>query len=169
MATPSTDEIIEIVFPVIEAGPSPVPSPSSLPSVTQPELDNSGSFLARYFRKFKGDATKRPPARSRTVARDAVVSGLTAFICIFCIAEIHSQGIILTRQDLYLLIPPFGATAVLVFAMPAAPVAQVSRLTRGYSNFRYFASLSHVPLACTRCPQPDCCLLCWCHAPHAVG
>jgi len=144
-----------MVFPVIEASPSSVPVLPISPSTTQPEPEH-GSFLTRYLRKFKGDATKRPPARSRTVARDAAISGLTAFICIFCIAEIHSQGLILTRQDLYLLIPPFGATAVLVFAMPAAPVAQVrrggvvciylTRVTQSNSRHTLSSARSSLPL-----------------------
>jgi hypothetical protein len=106
-------------------------------------------FFSRYLRKFFGDPTKHAPRRSRNSWRDAVIAWFGSFVCILCIATIHSNAIILKRDDLYLLIPPFGATAVLIFAMPTSPVAQV-RLSKSFpkKNPSITVNARSLPLSC---------------------
>ena len=83
------------------------------------------SYFRTYLTKFKGDPMKVPPPRLPTIYRDAVIGLFGALICMFIAAAIHTYGVLDTRDDLYMLIPPFGATAVLLFAMPSAPASQV--------------------------------------------
>ncbi len=57
---------------------------------------------------------------------DAAIAGLGGFIVIFLFA--HAT----TALDVLLLIPPFGASCVLVFGLPQVPVAQPQNVIGGH-------------------------------------
>ena len=56
--------------------------------------------------------------KSRTAARSAALAGVGGFIVIFLLAELSQMS------GAALLIAPFGASCVLVFGLPASPLAQ---------------------------------------------
>lgn len=63
---------------------------------------------------------------SREAARAAAIAGLGGFIVIFALAELSQMS------GAALLIAPFGASCVLVFALPASPLAQPRNVIGGH-------------------------------------
>lgn len=63
---------------------------------------------------------------SREAARAAAIAGLGGFIVIFALAELSKLS------GAALLIAPFGASCVLVFALPASPLAQPRNVIGGH-------------------------------------
>lgn len=63
---------------------------------------------------------------SREAARAAAIAGLGGFLVIFALAELSQFS------GAALLIAPFGASCVLVFALPASPLAQPRNVIGGH-------------------------------------
>ncbi len=87
-----------------------------------------------------------PIGDARSGAIGAIIAGLGAFIAISCLAQAD-----LTLRST-LLIAPFGATAVLIFAMPDSALAQPRNVIGGHlisTGVGLFchALLGHQPLA----------------------
>ncbi|MEW6347515.1 MAG: HPP family protein [Thermodesulfobacteriota bacterium] len=97
----------------------------------------------KYFSKMRG-TTKSPPAVG---VKEVFWSWLGAMLGILLIGCLHY--LVLAGVDLILLIPPFGASAVLVFGAPKSPLAQPRNLIGGHA----FAAL--VGVACFKV-FPDC-------------
>ncbi|PZQ18008.1 MAG: HPP family protein [Ancylobacter novellus] len=64
--------------------------------------------------------------KSRTAARSAALAGVGGFIVIFLLAELSQMS------GAALLIAPFGASCVLVFGLPASPLAQPRNVIGGH-------------------------------------
>ncbi|ORX72680.1 HPP family protein, partial [Linderina pennispora] len=62
----------------------------------------------------------------------SVFSGVTSFLGMATIAMIQKYGAAIKNHDLPFAIAPFGATAVLVFGVPAAPLAQPRNVLVGH-------------------------------------
>jgi len=78
-----------------------------------------------YFDKFKGEKTKSGLPYPK--ATDVLISTLGGFIVISLLYLLHSD-----LQALLCFIVPFGASAVLVFAGPAAPFSQPRNVIGGH-------------------------------------
>lgn len=63
---------------------------------------------------------------SREAARAAAIAGFGGFVVIFALAELSQMS------GALLLIAPFGASCVLVFALPASPLAQPRNVIGGH-------------------------------------
>lgn len=72
--------------------------------------------MDRYFRR----ALPHPPARS------VILAGLGAFLAIAALS------LLTTHAELLLLIAPFGASCVLLFAVPASPLSQPANVVGGH-------------------------------------
>jgi CBS-domain-containing membrane protein len=79
-----------------------------------------------YFAKMKG-TTKSPPGVSR---QEILWSWLGALLGISLVGYLHFG--VFDGTDLILLIPPFGASAVLVFGASKSPLAQPRNLVGGH-------------------------------------
>lgn len=83
---------------------------------------------------------------SGKAARAAAIAGLGGFLVIFLLAELSQMS------GAVLLIAPFGASCVLVFALPASPLAQPRNVIGGHLvstavGLAAFAALGATPLA----------------------
>ena len=86
--------------------------------------------LRRFWRKFHGAAEAQPALRPPLL--EAAYAGAAAMLAICALAGLHALSSSPRRAlRLEQLVPPFGASAVLVFATPTSPLAQPRNLVGG--------------------------------------
>jgi hypothetical protein len=103
---------------------SPSDSPQAAPATTPRQRLACG--LRAFGRKSCGLGAAQKPSRRKV--REAVLDGLFAGVGIASLAAINIAA---ERSDLLQLIASFGASAVLVYAAPASPLAQPRNLVGG--------------------------------------
>ena len=104
----------------------PPASPSDAPQAAPPATQRLVSGLRAFWRKSHGLGAALKPSRRKI--REAVLDGLFAGVGIASLAAINIAA---ERIDLLQLIASFGASAVLVYAAPASPLAQPRNLVGG--------------------------------------
>ncbi|KAJ1962529.1 hypothetical protein GGI12_002598 [Dipsacomyces acuminosporus] len=88
-----------------------------------------GDYLHRMLgaQRYKGEAKPMPPPLTWSV-----FSGVTSFLGMATIGLIQKYGAAIADNHLPFAIAPFAATAVLIFAVPAAPLAQPRNVILGH-------------------------------------
>lgn len=96
-----------------------------------------------YFAKWRGIPGKKPPLRSKCFP-DTLVTFVGAILGMLSVAACHYAWPAVSDAGAVMLIGSFGATAVLLYASPAAPLAPVRQA------FLYILALLSSPFACIR-------------------
>lgn len=111
-----------------------VPAPAASEAMLQPEKQRSGC-LGEYIARWAGRRDEKTGAALRAPAaapvREWFWSWLGALIGITLLAEIHYH-LLLEDTDLALIIGSFGATAILLYGVPQAPLAQPRNCLGGH-------------------------------------
>ncbi|KAJ2780764.1 hypothetical protein H4R18_003276 [Coemansia javaensis] len=92
--------------------------------------------------RYRGDAGP-PPAQLVWSA----FSGVTSFVAIAVLGLIHKYGAAIRDHHLPFAIAPAGATAVLVFAVPASPLAQPRNVVCGHMIAALIGTFMHALFA----------------------
>ena len=112
-ATPAASRAEEGVAPSDVAAGADAPQSPPAPS--------AAARLRSFWRKFHGDPSA--PAPLRPPALEGLYAAMTGGIAISCLAGLHLAAEAHPKR-LEQLIAPFGASAVLVFAVPNSPLSQ---------------------------------------------
>ncbi|KAJ2773773.1 hypothetical protein IWQ57_001136 [Coemansia nantahalensis] len=92
--------------------------------------------------RYKGDKDLQPP-----MLVWAVFSGVTSFVAIAVLGMVQKYGPAIRDHHLPFAIAPAGATVVLVFAVPAAPLAQPRNVVGGHLIAAIIGTFMHALFA----------------------
>ena len=90
---------------------------------SSPPLRPALARLRGFWRKFHGDPAAAP-SPMRPPALEALYAAVTGGVAISALAGLHLAAVAAKPRRLEQLIAPFGASAVLVFAVPNSPLSQ---------------------------------------------